>query len=145
MNSVAIIIHVFILVQEIGPGGSACATRGGVAMRSWPLLLPPFTFFSFLFFLRLSLLTHSGESSFFTFYDQRSVTVAWANRSPRSFPKGVKSRRRRKKREKNLKVGNNNGQPCIATPPRLAHAKPPWPIYSMFKSRLHTPRVNSNI
>ena len=31
-----------------GPGGFACATRGGVAMRSWPLLLPSFSLsFSF--------------------------------------------------------------------------------------------------
>ena len=26
-------------------------------------------------------------------------------------------------------VGNNNGQLCIATPPRVAHAKPPGPIF----------------
>ena len=25
------------------------------------------------------------------------------------------------------KFGNNNGQLCIATPPRVAHAKPPGP------------------
>ena len=29
-------------LQDFGPGGSACATRCGVAMRSWPLLLPTF-------------------------------------------------------------------------------------------------------
>ena len=35
-----------------GPGGFACATLGGVAMRSWPLLLPSFTllFLSFTSF-----------------------------------------------------------------------------------------------
>ena len=30
------------------PGSYACATRGGVAMRSWPLLLPTFVLSSFL-------------------------------------------------------------------------------------------------
>ena len=42
-------------------------------------------------------------------------------------PKWVKSRRWRRKKEKNkrerAKVGNNNGQLRIATPPRVAHAK----------------------
>ena len=44
-------------------------------------------------------------------------------------PKWVKSKRQRKKeREKErTKVGNNNGQLHIATPPRVAHAKPPGP------------------
>ena len=32
--------------ELIGPGGFACATRGGVAMRSWPLLLHTFGLFS---------------------------------------------------------------------------------------------------
>ena len=43
-------------------------------------------------------------------------------------PKWVKSKKRRneKKRER-LKVGNNNGQLRIATPPRVAYAKPPGP------------------
>ena len=31
-----------ITPERIGPGGFASATRGGVAMRSWPLLLPTF-------------------------------------------------------------------------------------------------------
>ena len=46
-----------------GPGGFACATRAGVAMFSWPLLLPSFglSFFSFFIFLLL-LLTHFGET-----------------------------------------------------------------------------------
>ena len=44
-------------------------------------------------------------------------------------PKWVKSKRRREKRKRRrAKVGNNNGQLRIATPPRVAHAKPPWPI-----------------
>ena len=29
-------------LNTIGPGGFAYATQGGVAMRSWPLLLPSF-------------------------------------------------------------------------------------------------------
>ena len=41
-----------------GPGGFACATRGGVAIRNWALLLPSFS----LLFLRLLLLTHFEES-----------------------------------------------------------------------------------
>ena len=45
-------------------------------------------------------------------------------------PKWVKSKRRReKKREERPKVGNNNDQLRIATPPRAAHAKPPGPIF----------------
>ena len=33
-----------------------------------------------------------------------------------------------KERKRRAKVGNNNGQLRIATPPRMAHAKPPGPI-----------------
>ena len=33
---------------SFGPGGFVCATRGGVAMRSWPSLLPTFGLSSFL-------------------------------------------------------------------------------------------------
>ena len=40
-------------------------------------------------------------------------------------PKGVKEREREKKKEERPKVGNNNGQLRIATPPRVAHTKPP--------------------
>ena len=49
-------------------------------------------------------------------------------------PKWVKSRRRRKRKRKKerLNDGNNNGQLCIATPPHVAHAKPPGPIYKRF-------------
>ena len=50
---------------DIGPGGFAYATRGGVAMRSWPLflLLPTFALlFLSLFLFHLLLLTHFGES-----------------------------------------------------------------------------------
>ena len=36
-----IIFHIYHSMY-FGPGGFACATRGGVAMRSWPLLLPTF-------------------------------------------------------------------------------------------------------
>ena len=38
-----------------------------------------------------------------------------------------KTERKRKRRER-LNDGNNNGQLGIATPPRVAHAKPPGPI-----------------
>ena len=42
----------------------------------------------------------------------------------RSFPEvGQKQKTERKR----AKVGNNNGQLRIATPPRVAHAKPPGP------------------
>ena len=44
-----------------------------------------------------------------------------------SFPEvGQKQKTERKER---AEVGNNIGQLRIATPPRVAHAKPPWPIY----------------
>ena len=39
----------------------------------------------------------------------------------------MKSNEHRKKREERVKVGNNNGQLGIATPPRVAQAKPPGP------------------
>ena len=45
-----------------------------------------------------------------------------------SFPKmgqKQKTRRKRKKKRERPKVGNNNGQLLIATPPRVVHAKPP--------------------
>ena len=39
-----------------------------------------------------------------------------------------RERKKKKKRERERpKVGNNNGQLRIATPPRVAHAKPPGP------------------
>ena len=41
----------------IGPGGFTCATRGGVAMRSWPLAIV----ITSLLLFRLLLLTHFGE------------------------------------------------------------------------------------
>ena len=43
------------------------------------------------------------------------------------FPEvGQKQKTEKKKRER-AKVGNNNGQLRIATPPWMAHAKPPGP------------------
>ena len=36
------------------------------------------------------------------------------------------------------KVANNNGQLCIATPPRVAHAKPPGPTMACFASSATT-------
>ena len=48
-----------------------------------------------------------------------------------SFPevgqKQKTERERERKKERRPKVGNNNGQLCIATPPRVAHAEPPGP------------------
>ena len=41
-------------LKKIGSGGFACATRGGFAMRSWPLLVPTSGLFS-LFSLPSSL------------------------------------------------------------------------------------------
>ena len=41
---------------------------------------------------------------------------------------GQKQKTEKKEREERLKVGNNNGQLRIATPPREAHAKLPGPI-----------------
>ena len=49
----------------------------------------------------------------------------------REFPRsGLKAKdgQRERKKKKRAKVGNNNCQLFIATPPRVAHAKPPWPI-----------------
>ena len=40
---------------------------------------------------------------------------------------GQKQKTERKKEEERLKVGNNYGELRIATPPRVAHAKPPGP------------------
>ena len=34
---------------------------------------------------------------------------------------------KKEKKERRAKVGNNNGQLRIATPPQVAHAKPPGP------------------
>ena len=46
-----------------------------------------------------------------------------------SFPEeGQKTERKRKnEKEERTKVGNNNGQLCIETPPWVPHAKPPGP------------------
>ena len=47
-----------------------------------------------------------------------------------SFPEaGQKQKTEKKKKEERAKVGNNNGQLRIATPPRVAHVKPPGPKY----------------
>ena len=47
-----------------------------------------------------------------------------------SFPEvGQKQKAEKKKKKKERpKVCNNNGQLRIATPPKVAHAKPPGPI-----------------
>ena len=36
--------------------------------------------------------------------------------------------RKRERKKERPRVGNNNGQLRIATPPQVAHAKPPVPI-----------------
>ena len=43
-----------------------------------------------------------------------------------SFPE-VGQKQKTEREERRPKVGNNNGQLRIATPPRVAHAKPPGP------------------
>ena len=49
--------------HKIGPGGFACATRGGVAMRTLAIVFTIVqSFFLSFFFLLLLLLTHFGES-----------------------------------------------------------------------------------
>ena len=55
----------------------------------------------------------------------------------RSFPE-VDQKQKMEENEKRPKVGNNNGQLCIATPPRVAHAKPPGPTMACFASSATT-------
>ena len=43
------------------------------------------------------------------------------------FPEGGQKQKTEREEEERPNVGNNNGQPLIATPPRVAHAKPPGP------------------
>ena len=63
-----------LIEWNIGPASSACANRGGVAMRSLPLLLPNFGLLSFC--LRLLLLTHFGESPV---YENLFPQIFWPN------------------------------------------------------------------
>ena len=50
-----------------------------------------------------------------------------------SFPEvGHKQKTERKRERERTKVGNNNGQLCIAMPPRVAQAKPPGPKSAQF-------------
>ena len=46
-----------------------------------------------------------------------------------SFPEVGQKQKTEKKKEERAKVGNNNGQLRIATPPCVAHAKQPGPIF----------------
>ena len=46
-----------------------------------------------------------------------------------SFPEVGQNQKTEKKERKRAKEGNNNGQLRIATPPCVAHAKPPGPIF----------------
>ena len=39
----------------------------------------------------------------------------------------TESKKKKEEKKERLNDGNNNGQLCIATPPRVAHAKPPGP------------------
>ena len=39
-----------------------------------------------------------------------------------------KTEKEKKKERKKDNDGNNNGKLCMATPPQVAHAKPPGPI-----------------
>ena len=41
---------------------------------------------------------------------------------------GQKQKTEKREKRRKAKVGNNNGQLRIATPPRVAHSKPPGPI-----------------
>ena len=70
MRSLAIIITYF---RSFGPGGFACATRGGVAMRSWPLFLSLFS---------LSLSLSLSFSPFFAFDPLRRISHVRNNFSP---------------------------------------------------------------
>ena len=47
---------------------------------------------------------------------------------PRSGSKAKDGERKREKKEDRPNDGNNNGHLRNATPPRVAHAKPPGPI-----------------
>ena len=53
-----------------------------------------------------------------------------------SFPevgqKQKTERKREKRKERKTERSNNNGQLRIATPPRVAHAKPPGPKSNLF-------------
>ena len=44
-----------------------------------------------------------------------------------SFPEVGQKQKTEKKERERAKVGNNKGQLCIATRPRVAHTKPPGP------------------
>ena len=56
------------------------------------------------------------------------VTNFHTREFPRSGSKAKDGEKKEKrKKEERPKVGNNNGQLRIATPPRVAHAKPPRP------------------
>ena len=50
----------------------------------------------------------------------------------REIPRSGSKAKDGKEEEKTPKVCNNNGQQRIATPPRVAHAKPPGPIFIYF-------------
>ena len=81
-----------------GPGGFACTTRGGVAMRRWPLLLPTFGLSFSL--LRLLLLTHFGESPK---AENLFPPIFWHNQK--------------------ILV-----QACLRAPPEVAFAMRSWPL-----------------
>ena len=49
------------------------------------------------------------------------------------FPKVGQKQKTERKERRRPKVGNNNGQLRIATPTRVAHAKPPGPKVSLIE------------
>ena len=53
---------------------------------------------------------------------------------------GQKQKKEREKRRR-AKLVNNNGQLCIATPPRVAHAKSPGPILLFYAYWVHVYNV----
>ena len=55
-----------------------------------------------------------------------------------------KTEKKREREKERTKVGNNNGQLRIATPPHVAHAKPPGPIDSVFTKQSKCKRIKTN-
>ena len=56
------------------------------------------------------------------------VKLGFDNCQPREFPtSGSKAKDIKEKERERPKVGNNNGQLCIANATSVAHAKPPGP------------------
>ena len=56
--------------------------------------------------------------------------------SLRRFPEVGQKQKTEKREKERPKVGNNNGQLRIPTPPRVAHIKPPGPIFAQYTTFL---------